>query len=184
MSTQLSPLAYNPQCALLATLCPAPKTVLNHLFLESLYIHSIKQTFCEHPLGASSEDSKVRKEPCSKSDHPAVVLARVWGRTPYPRWGLVDMASCHLMYQLCPGRRCSSSLGGKSPSVEARSPKLESRLCSSCSSVSQPLRLYLLSVTSVFQAAGWQGPRKEQKKKNQTNLRFLDSNTELKKRIE
>lgn len=88
------------------------------------------------------------------------------------------MAACHIMYRLCPEWRCRS-LGGKSPSAEARSPELESGLCSS--SMTQSLSLYLLSITSVFQAAGWQRLRKEQQ--NQTDLGFLRATLDLRKEL-
>lgn len=52
-------------------------------------------------------------------------------------------------------------------------------LCSS--SMTQSLSLYLLSITSVFQAAGWQRLRKEQQ--NQTDLGFLRATLDLRKEL-
>lgn len=54
--------------------------MLSHLLPESLYLHSTKENLFEHLLCANGGDSKTHKEPCPKSDHPAVGSAKVWGK--------------------------------------------------------------------------------------------------------
>lgn len=94
----------------------------SHLLPESLYVHSTKENLFEHLLCANRGDSKMYKQRCPKSDHPAVELfSQCLGEGPRIFVGfLVTMTSC--LCGLSLSRVETQRHGWEKPKIWSRKP--------------------------------------------------------------